>query len=123
MTITAIVLNINEEPISEDFIVENDDFSSAEEAAEQAAENGTKCCIRWSRSSDGQVAYWGPSGAALNPHWYAKPGRPSEMSGGKKVNTYLDSESIAIATRIGNGNVSEGIRLALKNSDSGANHE
>lgn len=41
-------------------------------------------------------------------------GRPSEMSGGKKVNTYLDAESIAIATRIGNGNVSEGIRKALK---------
>lgn len=43
-------------------------------------------------------------------------GRPSEMSGGKKVNTYLDAESIAIATRIGNGNVSEGIRKALKRS-------
>ena len=44
-------------------------------------------------------------------------GRPSEMSGGKKVNTYLDAESIAIATRIGNGNVSEGIRKALKQAD------
>lgn len=41
-------------------------------------------------------------------------GRPAEMSGGKKVNTYLDAESIAIATRLGNGNVSEGIRKALK---------
>ena len=42
------------------------------------------------------------------------PGRPSNMSGGKKVNTYLDAESIAIATSLGNGNVSEGIRKALK---------
>jgi len=41
-------------------------------------------------------------------------GRPSEMAGGKKVNTYLDAESIAIARRLGNGNVSEGIRKALK---------
>ena len=41
-------------------------------------------------------------------------GRPSEMAGGKKANTYLDAESIAIATRLGNGNVSEGIRKALK---------
>jgi hypothetical protein len=41
-------------------------------------------------------------------------GRPSEMSGGKKVNTYLDAESISIAARLGNGNVSEGIRKALK---------
>ena len=41
-------------------------------------------------------------------------GRPYEMSGGKKVNTYLDAESIAIAQRLGDGNVSEGIRKALK---------
>ena len=39
------------------------------------------------------------------------------MSGGKKVNTYLDAESIAIATRLGNGNVSEGIRKALKSAE------
>ena len=43
-------------------------------------------------------------------------GRPSEMSGGKRVNTYLDAESIAIATRLGNGNVSDGIRKALKHA-------
>jgi hypothetical protein len=114
MTIIAIVIDTNECPLSEDFIINNDDFSAAEEAAEQAAENGTKCCIRWNRSSDGQVAYWGPSGSAFKPHWYVKPGRPSEMTGGKKVNTYLDAESVAIATRLGNGNVSEGIRKALK---------
>jgi len=36
------------------------------------------------------------------------------LSGGRKVNTYLDADSIAIATRLGNGNVSEGIRKALK---------
>lgn len=44
-------------------------------------------------------------------------GRPSEMTGGKKVNTYLDAESIATAQRLGNGNVSEGIRKALKLAD------
>lgn len=42
------------------------------------------------------------------------PGRPAEMIGGKKVNTYLDAESIAIAVKLGNGNVSDGIRKALK---------
>ncbi len=44
-------------------------------------------------------------------------GRPVEMVGGKQVNTYLDAESIAIATWLGNGNVSEGIRKALKQAD------
>jgi hypothetical protein len=60
-----------------------------------------------------------------NPTHYAPPdfdevvpekravGRPVEISG-RKVNTYLDAESIAIATTLGNGNVSEGIRKALK---------
>ena len=45
-------------------------------------------------------------------------GRPAEMSGGKKVNTYLDAESIAIASKLGNGNVSDGIRKALKQAHS-----
>lgn len=38
-------------------------------------------------------------------------GRPSEMEGGKRVNVYLDAESLAIAAKL--GNVSEGIRKAL----------
>jgi hypothetical protein len=43
-------------------------------------------------------------------------GRPSVMEGGKRVNVYLDAESLAVAAQLGNGNVSEGIRIALKNS-------
>ena len=45
-----------------------------------------------------------------------REGRPPEIAGGKKVNTYLDAESIEIAKRLGKGNVSEGIRIALANS-------
>lgn len=41
-------------------------------------------------------------------------GRPSELSGGKAVKVYLDTESLEAAAKIGNGNVSEGIRKALK---------
>lgn len=44
-------------------------------------------------------------------------GRPQEMAGGKRVNTYLDADSIAIAQRLGDGNVSDGIRKALKMAD------
>ena len=43
-------------------------------------------------------------------------GRPIEMQGGKKVNVYLDAESIAMAKALGIGNVSEGIRKALRAS-------
>lgn len=43
-------------------------------------------------------------------------GRPSEMEGGKRVQVYLDAESIAVASSLGEGNISEGIRKALKKS-------
>ena len=111
---TAIIEDISGNQISGDYKIAREDFSEVEQEAERLSESGKKCCIRWTRSSDEQTGYWGPTGALFAPHWYAKPGRPSEMSGGKKVNTYLDAESVSIATRLGNGNVSEGIRKALK---------
>ncbi len=43
-------------------------------------------------------------------------GRPAEMEGGKRVNVYLDAASLAAAAALGDGNVSEGIRKALKAS-------
>ncbi len=42
-----------------------------------------------------------------------KLGRPVSVDG-KKVYTYLDSESVLIAEALGNGNVSAGIRAALR---------
>lgn len=44
-------------------------------------------------------------------------GRPPEMEGGKRVNVYLDATSLARAARLGDGNVSEGIRRALARED------
>ena len=43
-----------------------------------------------------------------------KPGRPPSLSGGKRVNVYLDAASLKAADKLGGGNVSEGIRMALK---------
>jgi hypothetical protein len=40
-------------------------------------------------------------------------GRPAEMTGGKRRNIYMDDESASIAERLGNGNISDGIRIAL----------
>lgn len=42
-----------------------------------------------------------------------EPGRPPEMAGGKRSNIYLDAASRETAESIGNGNISEGIRIAL----------
>jgi len=41
-------------------------------------------------------------------------GRPKEMEEGKRVNVYLDAESITMASNLGKSNVSEGIRKALR---------
>jgi hypothetical protein len=43
-------------------------------------------------------------------------GRPSVVDG-KRVQVYLDIESLKTAARLGNSNVSEGIRKALKQTD------
>lgn len=43
----------------------------------------------------------------------ARTGRPAEMKDGKRRNVYIDDRSWERAAEIGNGNASEGIRLAL----------
>lgn len=40
-------------------------------------------------------------------------GRPTALPGGKRVNVYLDADSLARAAELGGGNVSAGIRIAL----------
>ena len=70
---------------------------------------GSEMCIRdrvnagVTRSLDGRKV-----AAALGAF-----GRPPEMEGGKRVNVYLDAPSLDTAARLGNGNVSDGIRIAL----------
>ncbi|VEB42790.1 Uncharacterised protein [Chromobacterium violaceum] len=41
-------------------------------------------------------------------------GAPPKMQGGARHNVYLDAESIDIALELGDGNISRGIRLALR---------
>ena len=41
-------------------------------------------------------------------------GRPALMQGGRRVQVYLDADAVAAAARLGGGNVSRGIRAALR---------
>jgi hypothetical protein len=59
----------------------------------------------------GQIDYWRDK---LNEIDWPEAGRPSSLDGGKRVNVYLDSASLEHAATLGNGNVSEGIRIALQ---------
>lgn len=116
----AAIYNADMEPLTDGIEFNEDDNSELEVLEMKAvgiAAGGTKCCIRWSRDSDGQVAYWCPSGATLKPHWYARPGRPEKMQGGKRRNVYLDDASWTKAVKLGNGNVSDGIRTALDRAE------
>lgn len=47
------------------------------------------------------------------PQGGGKVGRPTELDGGARQNVYLDAVSIARARKLGKGNISEGIRIAL----------
>ena len=117
MSITATVMDAEMRPISEDFPVIADDFVPAIREAKRLSANGTRCCIMWQRSEDGQVAYYGPRGCSLNPQWYgAAPGRPKEIEAGRRVNVWLDQYSVERAESLGEGNVSAGIRAALSAS-------
>ena len=45
-------------------------------------------------------------------------GQPPKMAGGRRVNVYLGTEALEQARKIGQGNVSEGLRKALDASGS-----
>lgn len=111
--ITATIMDAEMRPISNDFLVDDDDFSLAVEEAKRLAKSGMACCIMWQRSEDGQMAYYGPRGCSLRPHWYGQIGRPREIASGRRVNVWLDQASVDLAESLGDGNVSAGIRAAL----------
>ena len=111
--ITATILEVEMRPISDDFRVVDDDFRLTVKEAKRLAKSGTPCCIMWQRTEDGQVAYYGPRGCSLQPHWYGTIGRPREITDGRRVNVWLDQASVDLAESLGDGNVSAGIRAAL----------
>lgn len=57
--------------------------------------------------------YWIKRGSERYASLARMPGRPREMSGGRRVQVWLDDESLNRARQIGAGNVSAGIRAAL----------
>lgn len=56
---------------------------------------------------------WWCGNAGSHSNVYKPKGRPQEMSGGKRRNVYLDDASWGKAVALGNGNASDGIRIAL----------
>lgn len=68
--ITDLDLENSELIGEEDYLIDDDsEFNKLEQVAIASKK---VCCIQWYRSTDGQVAYWGPKGARLKPFWYNK---------------------------------------------------
>jgi len=67
---------------------------------------------KFNARQDDQAFFW--RGRIDQLPIYAEAGRPAELDGGKRRNVYLDDESWGLAKRLGNGNASDGIRMALK---------
>lgn len=61
--------------------------------------------------------HWIEKFGAIENGYNLSTGRPREMESGRRVNLYLDQSSKEIATKLGNCNVSEGIRKALKSAE------
>jgi hypothetical protein len=80
--IIAIIMDANGVSISNDFPIVCDDFATVVAAAESS---GTRCCIQWQRTDDGQVAYYGPRGCQLSPHWYNMHGGSGRGQGRKAL--------------------------------------
>lgn len=95
-------------------LVDRTDLDGQKMAAALTCNNRQLAFHRFDREP-GRSDYW--RGRLDEIEWPAvagQIGRPPEMAGGRRVNVYLDASSLRRAAEIGDGNVSEGIRRALK---------
>lgn len=96
-------------------LINRDDVGVRKLAAVLSYNNRQLAFHRFDRAP-GDADYWRDKLDAIE--WpTGQRGRPAQMDGGRRVQVYLDAESLAAAERIGHGNVSEGIRAALKRGD------
>jgi hypothetical protein len=79
--------------------------------------NGTTAALVRFKSNNGFSAIVGLRVVKLNKKDFADLfpviGRPRELINGQRINVFLDDESLNIASPLGAGNVSGGIRRAL----------
>lgn len=89
-------------------VVNRDDLDGQKFAAVLSYNNGQLAFHRFDRQP-GDADYWRDKLREIP--WPV--GRPTELEDGGRVNVYLDGKSKAFAKKLGDGNVSEGIRIAL----------
>ncbi len=93
-------------------LVNRVEFDGQKLAAALTYQNRQLAFHRFDRNP-GDADYWRDK---LNDIELPIIGRPAEMAGGRRVNVYLDANSLERASKLGNGNASDGIRIALKNN-------
>ncbi|AXV99232.1 hypothetical protein CJO80_27140 (plasmid) [Ralstonia solanacearum] len=90
-------------------LINRTDLDGQKLAAMLTYNNRHLACHRFDRSPDRQD-YWRDK---LDEIAWPTVGRPATGQSGRRTNIYLSDDSRVIAERLGNGNVSEGIRIAL----------
>lgn len=92
-------------------LVNRTDLDSQKFAAVLSYNNAQLAFHRFDRTP-GDADYWRDKLDEIE--WPSgRVGAPPKMENGKRVNVYLDTASIEVAAKLGNGNVSDGIRIAL----------
>ncbi|MEB8474251.1 hypothetical protein [Acidithiobacillus ferriphilus] len=109
-TITADTTTANEAYTA---LVNRTDLDGQKLAAALTYNNRQVAFHRFDRRP-GDADYWRDKLDEIPWPSSGRVGRQSEMEGGKRDLVYLDAESLATAAKLGNGDVSEGIRKALK---------
>lgn len=93
--------------------LERDELDNKEVSLHLVHQRTTLAVHRFSAASGTADDWKGRVEEIAWPKGDGQVGRPAELEGGGRHNVYLDAVSIARARKLGRGNVSEGIRIAL----------
>ena len=96
-------------------LVNRTDLDGKKMAAALTCNNKQKAFHRFDREP-GDADYWRDKLDEIEIETVGR-GRPDTMDSGRRIQVYLDAPSLAIAERLGNGNVSAGIRVALAGAE------
>jgi hypothetical protein len=93
--------------------LERDDLNKTEVSVHLLYQRTVLAVHRFDAASDTPQNWQGRVHEITWPEGQGQVGRPTELEGGARHNVYLDTASVARARKLGKGDISEGIRIAL----------
>jgi hypothetical protein len=93
--------------------LERDELNNKQVSVHLVYQRRTLAVHRFDAAQGTSDNWQGRVGEVAWPDGQGQVGRPTALEGGARHNVYLDAVSIARARKLGKGNISEGIRIAL----------